>query len=107
MHSWEGYKKFAWGTDELMPQVFTSVLMIIVITSTTIPQQARTGRNDNNNNNNDNNNRRARGVMIIMIIIMITTTGAHWAQLAWPWRHYRRLDEHSGEISLVYFTLVH
>jgi hypothetical protein len=26
MHSWEGYKKFAWGTDELMPQVFTSVL---------------------------------------------------------------------------------
>jgi hypothetical protein len=20
MHSWEGYKKFAWGTDELMPQ---------------------------------------------------------------------------------------
>jgi hypothetical protein len=21
LHSWEGYKKFAWGTDELMPQV--------------------------------------------------------------------------------------
>ena len=54
-------KKIAWGTDELTPQVFTSVLMIIVITSTTIPQQARTGRNNNNNNNNDNNNRRALG----------------------------------------------
>jgi len=23
MHSWEGYKKFAWGTDELMPQART------------------------------------------------------------------------------------
>ena len=89
MHSWEGYKKFAWGTDELMPQVFTSVLSLLLLLLLLLLFISI--------------------AIIIMIILMkiIIITGAHGAQLAGARRHYRRLDEHSGEISLVYFTLVH
>ena len=90
MHSWEGYKKFAWGTDELMPQVFTSVLSLLLLLLLWLFISI---------------------AIIIMIILMkiIIITGAHGAQLAGARRHYRRLDEHTGEslsLSLFIFVII-
>jgi len=90
MHSWEGYKKFAWGTDELMPQVFTSVLSSLLLLLLWLFISS---------------------AIIIMIILMkiIIITGAHGAQLAGARRHYRRLDEHTGEslsLSLFIFVII-
>jgi hypothetical protein len=90
MHSWEGYKKFAWGTDELMPQVFTSVLSSLLLLLLWLFISI---------------------AIIIMIILMkiIIITGAHGAQLAGARRHYRRLDEHTGEslsLSLFIFVII-
>ena len=31
LHSWEGYKKFAWGTDELMPQVVAFIWIELLL----------------------------------------------------------------------------